>query len=551
MDEEKHDHHNHYHEHEHEDNLEAETEELKRLFSILKNKIHIFLFTKKDNNQVYNDIAGNVLRWFGSISDKIEVNPYSLSHRFAQKYNVKYSPTLLFEPETYGIKWLGAPVGEEGRAFVELIILLGTGKSTLSEDSEKILSNIYEKRHVRLFVSPTCPYCPQQVFNAIKAVIAKPDLISLEIIDIQAFPEIADQYDAQSVPQTFANDELIALGAQPEELFCLSLEKMSEQNIYIPDDDAPLVEADLVIVGGGPAGLTAGIYASRSGLNTVVLEKSTLGGQVAQTPIVQNYPGMTNVGGKALADVMVAHALEYVRIYQGEEVMDIEKNEVFNIVTNRRRFTARAILLATGAKYRRLNVPGESKLSGRGVSYCSTCDGPLFKGKKVIIVGGGDSAATEAIHLKNIDVDVTMVHWLEVLEAQKHLVKQLQDNRIPILFNTQVTEIHGERIVEKVTLYNNKTGEHSSMPVSGVFIAIGYEPSVELAQKAGVELTPYGYIRQENFRTNVNGIYAAGDVAGGYNQIVIASGQGSGAALTIFEDLIHPYWKETSKGKRS
>lgn len=550
MDEETHDHRNHYHEHEHEDNIEAETEELKRLFSILKNKIHIFLFTKKDNNQVYNDIAGNVLRWFGSISDKLEVNPYSLSHRFAQKYKVKYSPTLLFEPETYEIKWLGAPVGEEGRAFVELIILLGTGKSTLSEDSEKILSNIYEKRHLRLFVSPTCPYCPQQVFNALKAVIAKPDLISLEIIDIQAFPDIADQYDAQSVPQTFANDELIALGAQPEELFCLSLEKMSEQSIYIPDDDAPLVEADLVIVGGGPAGLTAGIYASRSGLNTVVLEKSTLGGQVAQTPIVQNYPGMTNVGGKALADVMVAHALEYVRIYQGEEVMDIEKNEVFNIVTNRRRFTARAILLATGAKYRRLNVPGESKLSGRGVSYCSTCDGPLFKGKKVIIVGGGDSAATEAIHLNNIDVDVTMVHWLEVLEAQEHLVKQLQDNRIPILFNTQVTEIHGERIVEKVTLYNNNTGEHSLLPVSGVFIAIGYEPSVELAQKAGVELTPYGYIRQENFRTNVNGIYAAGDVAGGYNQIVIASGQGSGAALTIFEDLIHPYWKETSKGKR-
>ncbi len=258
---------------------------------------------------------------------------------------------------------------------------------------------------------------------------------------------------------------------------------------------------------------------------------------------------MTNVGGKSLADIMVTHALEYVQIFQGEEVMEVERNEKFTIKTNRRTFISKAILLATGAKYRKLNVPGEQALSGRGVSYCSTCDGPLFKNQKVIMVGGGDSAATDALHLKNIGVDVTIVHWLSELETQHHLRKQLYNTGIPILFNTEVRHIHGERSVQGVTLYNNKTNEQSALAVSGVFIAIGYEPYTDLAQKIGVELTDYGYIKTENFRTNIPGVYAAGDVTGGFNQIVIASGQGSGAALTIFEDLINPYWTETSKGK--
>ena len=555
MDNDRHDHdHSHTHENGHghdESSIEDTKEELRRLFSIIKNKVYIDLFTKKGDNDVYNDMAGKVLQWFSRITDKIVVTPYSLSHELAKKYDVKHSPTLVFAPDTYNIKWLGAPAGEEGRAFVELVILLGTGKSGLSKDSEKILSQIKDKRHVKLFVSPTCPYCPQQAFNAFRAAMAAPDQVSLELIDVQAFPEIADTYDAQSVPQAFANEKLIAMGAQPEELFCLSLEKLSQENIYIPDDNAPLVEADLVIIGGGPAGLTAGIYAARSGLNSVLLEKSALGGQVTQTPVVENYPGMTHVGGKALADVMVTHALEYVRIYQGEEVIDvqIEDSGSFTITTNRRKFTARAILLATGAKHRQLKVPGESRLSGRGVSYCSTCDGPFFKGKKVIIVGGGDSAATEALHLKNIGVDVTIVHWQDKLKAQRHLVKQLHANDIEILFNTQVKEIHGEKSVTKVTLTNNFTRASQDIDIDGVFIAIGYEPAVELARKLGVELTPNGYIRQEQFRTNVKGIYAAGDVTGGYNQIVIASGQGSGAAMTIFEDLVNPFWKDSAGEK--
>jgi thioredoxin reductase (NADPH) len=411
------------------------------------------------------------------------------------------------------------------------------------------LEKIASPRHIKVFVSPTCPYCPQQAVNALNAALERPDLISLEIIDIQVNPDLARKYGAQSVPQVFANEKLIAMGAQPEELFMSSLGKMEEQRIYIPESDAAELETDLVIVGGGPAGLTAGIYAARSGLKAVIVEKGILGGQIATTPVVENYPGITQVGGKALVDIMVEHALQYSTIFPGEEVMEIQPGDPILVVTNRRRFKTRTVLLATGANYRNLGAPGEARFSGHGVSYCSTCDGPLFSGKKVIIVGGGDSAVTEALNLRNINVDVTLVHRRDSLRAQDHLIKSLQSNNIPILFNTEVEEIRGDQQVKDVLLSDNKTGHKKTMQVDGVFVAIGYDPEVGLAKKLGVELTPDGYIKHDSrHRTNIHGIYAAGDVEGGYKQIVIAAGKGSEAALAIFEDLINPYWKKSVKG---
>jgi thioredoxin reductase (NADPH) len=475
---------------------------------------------------------------------------YDLSHEIARKWNAQYSPTLLFDPEHYHVRWLGAPIGEEGRTFVEALIMMGYGKTDMSEESLKILQKIESPRNLKVFVSPSCPYCPQQAVNALKAAIEKPDLVSLEIIDIQANPELAEQYSAQSVPQLYSNEKLIAKGAQPEELFMLSLEKMEQQTIFIPESNAREVETDLVIVGGGPAGLTAGIYGARSGLRAVVIERDVLGGQVANTPVVENYPGLTQIGGKALVDLMVSHALEYAKIFPGEEVMEIQPGDPIIVSTNRRRFKTRTVLLATGARHMPLNVPGESRLSGHGVTYCSTCDGPLFKGKNVVMVGGGDSAVTEALHLHNIGVHVTLVHRRDKLRAQEHLTRNLSTNNIPVIFNTEIKEIKGKDRVEEVELYNNRTQETTIMQADGVFIAVGYKPSVELAKKIGVEITPEGYIKHDlRHRTNISGIYSAGDVEGGYRQIVTAAGQGSEAALAIFEDLVNPYWKQKSSRK--
>ncbi len=516
--------------------------EIAKLFGEIKNDIPIFLFAQPGENDVFSDAARQAIRFFRQITDKIVMREFNLDHKLASKWNVKHSPTLVFDPDHYNIHWLGAPLGEEGRIFLEALILIGSQQSNLNEQSLQVIKKIDQPRNIKVFVSATCPYCPQQALNTLKAAVEKPDLISLVIIDIQANPELANKYSAQSVPQTYANDILIAQGAQPEELFMLSLDKMEQQTVFIPEIDEQEVETDLVIIGGGPAGLSAGIYAARSGLKSVVVEKGILGGQVATTPIVENYPGIKQVGGKTLVDIMVTHALEYVQIFPGEEVLDIDPGDPITVHTSRRKFHSRAVLMATGATYRNLKVPGELRLSGHGVSYCSTCDGPIFKGRKAIIVGGGNSAVTEALHMHNIGVDVTLVHRGDDLKAQDVLVKNLIQNNIPILFNTEVQEIKGKHNVEEVLLYNNKTDKISTLAVSAVFIAIGYDPAVSLALKIGLERTGEGFIKHDQYRTNIPGIYSAGDVSGGYKQIVTAAGHGAEAALTIFEDTINPYW---------
>jgi len=528
--------------------VEQEQAQLAAIFKKIPHKIPLLLFTGPGKNELFSQTAQQMIGAVREMAPKINLRQYDLSHKMARKRNVEYSPTLLFDPDRYNVRWLGAPMGEEGRSFVEALIMMGYRETNLSEESRKILQRIESPRNIKVFVSPSCPYCPQQVVNALKAAIEKPELVSLEIIDIQANPEIADQYSAQSVPQTFADDTLIAMGAQPEELFMVSLEKMEQQTVFIPESDAELVETDLLIIGAGPAGLTAGIYAVRSGLKAAVIERGPLGGQIANTPIVENYPGFTQVGGKTLVDIMVSHALEYAQIFQGEEVMDIQLGDPIEVTTSRRKFLTRAILLATGASHSLLGVDGESRLSGRGVSYCSTCDGPLFKDKKVVMIGGGDSAVTEALHLHHIGVSVTLIHRRDSLRAQEYLTKNLIENKIPILYNTEVKEIKGNDRVKEVLLYNNNTKEASTLETDGVFVAIGYTPAVELAKKIGVEITPDGFIKHDSrHRTNIPGVYSAGDVEGGYKQIVTAAGQGSGAALTIFEDLINPYWTKAQK----
>lgn len=528
---------------------EAFLRQLRQTFDRMPNDIPLYMFVQRGRDDIFAQTNRQIVRAFRELTDKITFREHNMEHELAGKWDVQYSPSLVIAPDRVHIRWLGAPLGEEGRTFLETLIFVGLGKSNLNDQTRKVLDKIDSPRNVKVFVSASCPYCPQQAINAIRAAIEKPELISVEIVDIQCMPELADQYSAHSVPQTYANDVLIGQGAQSEEVFASSLLKLEPQTIFIPESNAELVKNDVVIVGGGPAGLSAGIYTERAGLKTAVIERDALGGQVATTPIVENYPGFTQVGGKTLVDIMVSHALEYVQIYPGEEVLDIQPGDPITVQTSRRKFETRAVLLATGAKHRHLGATGETRFSGRGVSYCSTCDGPLFKGKKVIMVGGGNSAVTEALHLFHIGVQVTLVHRRDSLRAQEFLAKQLFDNKIPVIWDTEVKEIRGRERVDEVLLVNNKSGEEFTMPTNGVFIAVGYEPAVGLAQKLGIELTEDGFIKHdEKHRTNIPGIYSAGDVEGGYKQIVTATGQGSAAALSIFEDLMNPYFaREKSK----
>jgi thioredoxin reductase (NADPH) len=244
---------------------------------------------------------------------------------------------------------------------------------------------------------------------------------------------------------------------------------------------------------------------------------------------------------------MAQQAIMYTDIHEGEEVIDVRKNDgLFDVDTTRGRYVAKAVLIATGAESKKLGVPGEREFQGKGVSYCAACDGYFFKdGKKVVVVGGGNTATTEALYLKNIGVEVSLVHRRGELRAEQYLRRSLTDNKIPIIWNTVVKEITGGKLVSGVVLENSADGSVKPLQIDGVFIAIGYVPNNGLAKKLGVETDGEGYvIIDKAHRTNVKGIYAAGDITGGVKQIVTAVGQGAVAAMTVFEDIAHPYWKE-------
>ncbi len=298
---------------------------------------------------------------------------------------------------------------------------------------------------------------------------------------------------------------------------------------------------DVLIIGGGPAGLTAGIYTSRMGLETVLLEKSSVGGNVAVSSYIENYPGFPAITGSELAKKMKEHAeIMGVEIHEFEEAKKLELSESKKIViTDKETYQAEAIILAMGSRHKKLNVPGEKEFDGKGVSYCAVCDGPLFKGKKVAIVGGGHSAASDGQYLAEIVDTLYIIHRRDDMRAETALKNRLLSYpNVKPIWNTVVEEIIGNDRVSKVRIRNLLTNEVKELEVDGVFVAIGIVPNNEIAKEAGVKLDEKGYIivdkRQE---TNIKGVFAAGDVTGGLQQITVSVGEGTIAAISAFEHV--------------
>lgn len=305
-------------------------------------------------------------------------------------------------------------------------------------------------------------------------------------------------------------------------------------------------EYDVLIIGAGPAGLSAGIYVRRAGLSCVVLEKGVPGGQVLTSPMIENYPGFPEVPGMKLMDQMAEHARRYVDIREGEEVVRIRSGDRFEVSTHSGKYHSRALILATGSTHRKLGVKGEEGMTGRGVSYCATCDGFFYKNREAIVVGGGNTALTDALYLHSIECKVTVVHRRDSFRADKHLQESLAERKIPTLFDTVVEEIVGDGEVHAVKLRNLKTGVVGTKPVNGVFVAVGEVPSNQLATELGLAMDPGGFVNvDKTFRTNVPFVYAAGDLSGGIRQIVAAVHGGAAAALACFEDLANPYYRRT------
>ncbi|RJQ48329.1 MAG: thioredoxin-disulfide reductase [Nitrospiraceae bacterium] len=520
---------------------------LKKTFAGLRDPVTVEVFTQIGVNDVFNEAAVDLLKIISQLTDKIKVGFYSVKDEHAKKRKALRSPTILLEPDRYSIRYTGAPAGEEASSFIISLLMLSTGKSLLSDGSKKRLDRLKEKREVRIFVSPTCPYCPQQVLYAVSSAIEKKDLIFVEMIEIYENADLAEKYAAMSVPRTFLGETLLSAGLQPEENFIESLVQGKTVEYIMPEDRKDLKDYDIVVIGGGPAGLTAAIYAERSGLKSIIFEKANIGGQITITPVVENYPGFSRIAGKTLVEMMAKQTMEYSPVLQGVGVTDIKKKDSgFEVSTTAGNYKARAVIIAAGAATRKLNVPGEDTFAGRGVSYCATCDGYIFKdGKNVIVVGGGNSALTDALYLDSLGAHVTIVHRRESFRAEERLQQSVFQRNMPVITNAVVLEIQGKKVVEKVILVNLKTGEKKILAVQGVFIAIGYEPDNELAKKLGVELGDEGYIKvDEHMKTSMPLVYAAGDITGGVKQIVTAVSQGAIAALAVFEDLSSPYWKK-------
>jgi thioredoxin reductase (NADPH) len=304
---------------------------------------------------------------------------------------------------------------------------------------------------------------------------------------------------------------------------------------------------DLIIIGGGAAGLAAGIYGARSGLKTLVLDEKLAGGTMADAPLIENYPGFQSVNGMELAQKMVAHCRKAgASIREFEKVLEMNLNGDKKIVkTNKTTYEAKAIIIASGSRYRELDVPGEKEFRGRGVSYCGICDGPLFKGKRILVIGGGNSAVITALYLADIASEVKIAHRREEFRAEEALVTALKaKENIEILWNTEISEIKGERLVDKVIVFNNKTKETKELPVDGIFVQVGEDPNSQLAKEAGIAVDDEGYILVDiRQRTNIMGVYAAGDVTNHpVKQVGTAVGQGITAALEAYGYIRRPYY---------
>jgi thioredoxin reductase (NADPH) len=294
-------------------------------------------------------------------------------------------------------------------------------------------------------------------------------------------------------------------------------------------------EYEVIIIGGGPAGLSAGIYTSRARRKSLLIERGVVGGLVADAELVENYPGFPEgISGAELGQLMHQQATKYGLETLLAEATSLElKGEKKVVITTKGQFTAKAVIIASGSERRKLDIPGEAEFTGKGVSYCATCDGPFFRQQPVAVVGGGNAAITEALHLVKFASRVIVIHRRDQLRATRILEERAQaEPKIEFLWNTIVEEIEGEDKVKQLSLRNVITGEKSALDVAGVFVSVGLRPNTAFV-KGIIPLDDAGYITtNERMETEIPGIFAAGDVRlNSGRQTITAAGDGATAAI--------------------
>ena len=298
---------------------------------------------------------------------------------------------------------------------------------------------------------------------------------------------------------------------------------------------------DIIIVGAGPAGLTAAIYGRRAGKSVLVLEKDTFGGQITFSPKLENYPGFEAISGNELAQKMLEQALALGAQIDMDTVLEVKDGEVKEVIGENSTYMGRSVIIAAGAKHRRLGLDREEEFIGNGISFCAVCDGAFYAGQHVALIGGGNTALQEAILLSETCSHVTVVQNLAFLTGEARLVQALKERKnISYLYNTVVAAYEGDQELKAVRLKNTETGEETRLEIDGLFLAVGTEPENE-PYKAVTEQNDYGYIvSDESCRTGREGIYVAGDCrTKTYRQVATAIADGATAALNACRYLDH------------
>lgn len=437
------------------------------------------------------------------------------------------------------ISFAGLPMGHEFTSLVLALLHTGGHPIKLSDDVIEQIRNLPGKYEFETYVSLTCQNCPD-VIQALNMMAAINPNITNVMIDGALFQDEVASRNIMAVPSVYLNGEVFAAGriSIGEILNKLDTGAASRKAEEL-SQKAPY---EVLVVGGGPAGAAAAIYAARKGLRTgVVADK--FGGQVAETVGIENFISVKATEGPKLVANLEAHVRDYeVDIMDNQKAVKLASDGLFELeLASGATLRSRTILLATGARWREMNVPGEKEYRGKGVAYCPHCDGPLFKGKRVAVIGGGNSGIEAAIDLANIVEHVTVLEFDSKLRADDVLQRKAASmGNIHIITQAMTTEVTGDGTrVNGLNYTDRATGESHHIALAGIFVQIGLVPNAEWL-KGTVDLTPRGeIIVDERGQTSIPGVFAAGDVTNSpYKQIIIAMGSGANASLGAFDYLI-------------
>ncbi len=522
--------------------------QLKAYLENLKTDVHLVLsLDDSDTAQKLHGLANDI----ASLNDKVKViEDQNASAR-------KPIMQVINPSKETAIGFAGLPMGHE---FTSLVLaLLHSGGHPMKLEPEVIEqiaalknadgSSNKGEMNFEIFISLSCQNCPD-VVQALNMMAAINPNIKTTMIDGAAFQDEIAERNIMAVPSVYLNGEVFAQGR-------ISLAEILTKLRLISGDDSTEKEAaalnekepyEVLVVGGGPAGASAAIYAARKGIRTGVVAER-FGGQVMDTLAIENFISVKQTEGPKLAAALEEHVKEYnvdiINQQKADKIVSAEKTEdgyIHVALESGATLKSRSVILSTGARWREMNVPGEQEYRNKGVAYCPHCDGPLFKGKKVAVIGGGNSGIEAAIDLAGLVEHVTVLEFADTLRADQVLVNKANSmGNIEIIKQAQTTEVMGNGTRVTALNYTDRaTGDAKQIELAGIFVQIGLVPNSEFLKDSGIELSPRGEIEvSAKGETSLAGVFAAGDVTTvPYKQIIIAMGEGSKASLGAFDYLI-------------